>query len=234
MKVNLPLAAVLGIAAASVFTLPSQAATVFATTKKNIDKVSTVTPAAAYRIEGVSVSGVSGVSYNIDFDYGKYETLYSSGLPSLPGATSTTTDLQKATLANNLGVAILAALANPTALFVDGASETPTSITRLIDQLTSNPPPGTFADQVLNPFQIPFAQKPNPGGTTIENFVAICTVPGSTCDTTQSKNINDNLIYARFTEVPTTAVPTPALIPGLLGLGLAALRKKQQAEAVEA
>jgi hypothetical protein len=41
-------------------------------------------------------------------------------------------------------------------------------------------------------------------------------------------------VYAVFTEVPSTAVPTPALLPGLVGLGVAALRKKKQAATQDA
>jgi hypothetical protein len=39
-------------------------------------------------------------------------------------------------------------------------------------------------------------------------------------------------VYAVFAEVPSTAVPTPALLPGLVGLGVAALRKKKQSAEV--
>ncbi len=58
MKVNFSLV-LLGAVAASAIALPAQAATVFGTTKKNVDNVSTVLPAAAYRIEGVAYNGVT-------------------------------------------------------------------------------------------------------------------------------------------------------------------------------
>jgi hypothetical protein len=39
-------------------------------------------------------------------------------------------------------------------------------------------------------------------------------------------------VYAVFSAVPPTAIPTPALLPGLIGMGLAAMRKKKQAAEV--
>lgn len=40
--------------------------------------------------------------------------------------------------------------------------------------------------------------------------------------------------FATAREVPTTAVPTPALLPGLLGMGLATLRKRKLASSSQA
>jgi hypothetical protein len=37
-------------------------------------------------------------------------------------------------------------------------------------------------------------------------------------------------VYAVFSQVPSTAIPTPALLPGLIGMGVATLRKKKKAQ----
>jgi hypothetical protein len=53
--------------------------------------------------------------------------------------------------------------------------------------------------------------------------------------TTAPRNgVGNQPVYAVFSEVPSTAVPTPALLPGLIGLGVTALRKKKQTAKQEA
>lgn len=49
-------------------------------------------------------------------------------------------------------------------------------------------------------------------------------------------NFSDDLTAKALPTIPATAVPTPALLPGLIGMGIAAFRKRKQekAEAVKA
>jgi hypothetical protein len=49
--------------------------------------------------------------------------------------------------------------------------------------------------------------------------------------TTAPRNGGGNQpVYAVFSQVPSTAIPTPALLPGLIGMGVATLRKKKKAQ----
>jgi hypothetical protein len=79
-------------------------------------------------------------------------------------------------------------------------------------------------------YLIPYNLSGNGNNTTI-NVVSSSGNPWNAIVTTAPQNGGGNQpVYAVFTEVPTsTAVPTPALLPGLVGLGVAALRKKKQA-----
>jgi hypothetical protein len=232
MKVNISLV-FLGAVAASAIALPAQAATVFTTTTKNASITSppeSFSPAAAYRIEGVSIAG-SSTLYNVDFNHGTFESssvtdpndssVYNDILPTLPPAISLTeTAAQRA---NRIGSGILSALQTA-------------GIGHVIERTSST----TFGRDIVREFFIPFAQRTDPGQLS-DNLVAFCTIPlppqaPNPCDTTtQFKNKNANIMYATFTAANSGPnIPTPALIPGLLGMGLAAMRKKQQAAAVDA
>jgi hypothetical protein len=215
MKVNITLAAVLGAAAASVFALPAQAATVKATAIGG----STSTSYAAYRVEGVTYNEVT---YNVDFDHGTFDVLYGAGAPRFDPA-----------FANGIGNAILTALAAPTSLFVDTMSKPLAPITQLIDGL-SNTPAG-FGTDVKSQFYIPIIKSPSIGNGVDNTAFCVTSNPVSAtnCGTTP-QDVGGAVMYAKWEVVPNDTVPTPALLPGLLGLGLAALRKKQQAEAVAA
>jgi hypothetical protein len=223
MKFNIALAAVFGAAAASVFALPAQAATVFSTTTNVGGTVS----AAAYQIQALSV-GTS--TYTVDFNHGIFDaspetnpndsSVYKGILPTLSsGAALTAADAQ------TIGKAIVDAL-------------NAAGVVSVVERI--NPAP-TYGRDIVNQFYIPFVTNPNLGQAS-ENLVAFCTIanpyltgPNSPCDATQSLSKTANVMYATFTAVPnSTAVPTPALLPGLVGLSLAALRKKQQVAAVDA
>jgi hypothetical protein len=211
MKVNIALV-FLGAVTASAIALPAQAATVNKTTS---------TSTIATSITGVDVGGTL---YNIDFDKRAFTTVYAGLINTtpddrnvlpLPGGTPDPTaagDLQRFNLAKNLGNAILVAL-------------NAEGITQIFD--------ATAGSNNLTQFYIPYTKNTNTGQTS-ENLVAICVVPGTVACTGQSFSNTDNLMYAKWTpatgNVP--AAPTPALIPGLMGMGLAALRKKKQAAIV--
>jgi hypothetical protein len=228
MKVNISLV-IFGAVAVSAIALPAQAATVFGTTS-NVG--GTITPAAAYRIAGLNVTdGSVTTSYDVDFEYGEFNTIFPAATPQV--------NPRYFANADQVGEAIVAALRNPTSLIVNGISVTPiSSITRVIDRLNNSSNPNTFSAtdsfsrEVVNQFEIPISPAVNGG----ENFLSICEVGGvlTMACTQESRGINGLLMYAKFTPTGITptpgdpSVPTPALIPGLLGMGLAALRKKKQ------
>jgi hypothetical protein len=213
MKVNISLV-IFGAVAVSAIALPAEAAAVFGTDKKTPTDTFGP-PAAAYRVDGVIYNGLS---YNVYFDHGSFNDLYGVGASRFDPA-----------FANGIGTEILAALANTTEISVEGRSRNiPSRITQLIDgwdnALAVFGP--NFGPDLKSQFYIPIT----PATGSVDN-TAFCTVL-QTCNTTP-QNENGPVLYARWGE-PTPvnpgdpSVPTPALIPGLLGMGLAALRKKQQ------
>jgi hypothetical protein len=203
MNVNFSLAAVLGVAAASMFALPAHAGVL--TTPTN---VSGTVGNGAFGVDNLLADGKT---YNVKFNYGKFDVLY--GNPSAPGSYAGDP------FGPNMGIAILKAL-----------NTYSPKVTSLVNANLAS-----FGSSVLTNFYIPeFSTGQN--GITQVVFLD-CALGNTACTpTTRSANQNgtDNLLYAQYMEVPGNTVPTPALLPGLLGLGLAALRKKQQAEAVAA
>jgi hypothetical protein len=233
MKVNIALV-FLGAVAASAIALPAQAATVFSTTVKGGGPI-------AYQIKELDVNGQL---YNVDFDHGVFDpssslnpataSVYNGVFPTLPPAISATeTPLQRA---NRIGAAILAVLATPTSLVnYDAAGNITTrtgsipSITQVIERINTITTPWTFGGQTPSELYIPVSDNP----TSVEHLTAYCVIPGGCQEAGTGRNPANDLMYAKFTPVTVTGtVPTPALIPGLLGMGLAALRKKKQAVSV--
>jgi hypothetical protein len=103
------------------------------------------------------------------------------------------------------------------------------SITKLVEANVAS-----YGSNILSNFYIPeFSTGQNPNQATFLN----CVTGATACSTTpnyRDPSQSDSVLFAQFTAVPnTTAVPTPALLPGLMGLGLAALRKKKLAAAVD-
>jgi hypothetical protein len=207
-----------GATALSLAALPAQAASVFSTTS-NVG--GNVEPAAAYRIEGLTVGSTT---YNVDFEHGEFINIF----PSAP---------QYFANADAVGEAIVSALRTPTALFVNGVATTPiVPITRVIDQLTLSPD-ATFGRDVVAQFHIPLSPPLTSGGN---HFLSVCEVGGvlTTACGDQPRDLNGQLMYAKFSAADpggggTTPVPTPALLPGLLGMGAAMLRRRNQAQAAD-
>lgn len=162
-------------------------------------------PGAAYGIDGLEVDGTT---YDVRFNFGSFYGLY--GNP--PAAGTYAGD----PLAPHMGDAILAALSGQ-------------SITKLVEANVAS-----YGSNILSNFYIPeFSTGQNPNQATFLN----CVTGATACSTTpnyRDPSQSDSVLFAQFTAVPnTTAVPTPALLPGLMGLGLAALRKKKLAAAVD-
>jgi hypothetical protein len=216
MKVNISLV-FLGAVAASAIALPAQAAVL--TTTTNVG--GTVTT-AAYQVTGVTVSAAPATTFTIDFDHGIFAptpagvtannktTVYNGILPTLPSGAALTAVSAKA-----FGDAILAELRAA-------------GVSSLVEK-TSNTP--TFGQDIKQQFYIPYAVGPNGPG---ENRVAYCDANSAigitNCNIDLIQNVTGEVMYAKFTPATgTVPVPTPALIPGLLGMGLAAMRKKKQA-----
>jgi hypothetical protein len=162
-----------------------------------------VEPVAAYRVEGVAFDGVT---YNVDFDHGSFNEVYNPA------------QYFGASLATGLGNAIITAL-------------NAANVTRVVEQIGIN----TYGQDIKTEFYIPIAAPVGVGAA--DNRVAFCTIP-TICNSDRFQNPNGPVMYAKFSaattppDTGTTPVPTPALIPGLLGMGLAAMRKKQQAAIV--
>jgi hypothetical protein len=205
MNVNFSLAAVLGVAAASMFALPAQAGVLVTPTNAGGPVGS---PGAAYGIDGLDVDGTT---YNVRFNFGTFNALYGSYSPSASAFAGSP-------LGSNMGAAILQAL-------------NAESITKLVEANVAN-----YGSNILSNFYIPeFSSGPNPNQST---FVS-CVVGATACANPSnyfpypSQLAQDTVLFAQFSKADNT-VPTPALLPGLVGLGLAALRQKKQAAAVKA
>jgi hypothetical protein len=202
MNVNFSRAAVLGVAAASMFALPAHAGVL--TTPTNVG--GTVGNGAF----GVDNLLADGKTYNVKFNYGTFDVLY--GNPSAPGSYAGDP------FGPNMGIAILKAL----------NTHSP-KVTSLVNANLAS-----FGSSVLTNFYIP--EFPTGQNSNQVRFLE-CALGNADCkiaDRGANQNSDDKVLYAQYMEVPKDTVPTPALLPGLLGLGLAALRKKQQAEAVAA
>ncbi len=210
MKVNMALG-FLGTVAVSAIVLPAQAATVHRTT---VNVGGTITT-AAYQITGLDVSGTL---YTVDFDHGEFTTVFPATSTQYFGG-----------LADQVREAIVSALNGQ-------------GIGSVVERLTigTAATPATYGQDILSQFEIPIAVGQNNG----ENSLAICNVGGAfnAACASEPRGINGPLMYAKFTAtgsttVPTTgpttgpnpSIPTPALIPGLLGMGLTAMRKQQRA-----
>jgi hypothetical protein len=208
MKVNISLV-FLGAVAASTIALPAQAATV-KTTEFTLGN--TPMSAAAYAIDGVDVPGIG--TYNVTFEYGTRASVYGLPTPEYPNADA-------------IGNAIVKALKDN----VGGA------ISLLTDRTLPN-----LADNILTDFYIPKSNTlPTSLGLPLDQqnsnrFVANCYAGtlNSCIDLQRSATQDDKLMYAKFSPIAGNVpqAPTPALIPGLLGMGLAAMRKKKQAAVV--
>lgn len=188
----------LGVAASAAIALPAQAATVKTTTTNG---GGTLGGPAAYRIEGLAVDGMN---YDVSFNYGSFYGLY--GNPPAPGTYA-------GNFADSLGLAILTAL---------GAQ----AVTQLVPANITG-----FGPNVLTEFFIPkseIGQNPNQD-TFLQCFTSRGDCPIQNRDPAQ----NDSVLFAQFVPSTTTPggatdIPTPALLPGLVGMGLAALRKKRE------
>jgi hypothetical protein len=189
--------ALLGAATSAAIALPAQAATVKTTTT---NAGGTLGDLAAYRIEGLAVDGTN---YDVNFNYGSFYGLY--GNPPVSGTYS-------GSFADSLGNAILSVLNSQ-------------SITKLVPANISG-----FGTNVLTEFFIPkseVGQNPNQD-TFLQCFTSSGDCPLQNRDPAQ----NDSVLFAQFVPSSTTPggatdIPTPAMLPGLVGIGLAALRKKQ-------
>jgi hypothetical protein len=208
MKVNISLV-FLGAVAASAIALPAQAATVVNKTTVPAYSINPPNPPGTVALSAYSVEGVvaGGNTYNVDFAFNTRTNLY--GNPSI----------EYGSFADTIGNQILLALN--------------TDLPK-VAQLIDNDAP----DQGRNTptrFYIPKLNTRLNSANQNERTVLVCVLGEASCtDTYPDKNQNDALMYAKFSAATTPApgtngVPTPALIPGLLGMGLAAMRKKQQA-----
>lgn len=144
---------------------------------------------------------VDGTAYDVQFDYGSFYGIYGN-----PPAAS----VYAGAFAGTMGNAIVAALqAN--------------SIQQIINT--------TFSSGTLTEFYIP--ESPN-GMNSNQHLLAHCftTKASPSCDgNNRDPGQNDSVLFARFNQVASspTPVPTPALLPGLLGMGAAVLRRRKQA-----
>jgi hypothetical protein len=207
MKVNISLV-VLGAVAASAIALPAQAAT-FVT-----QQIGTNPADIAYtKINDLTVNGAN---YNVSFNFGSFFSVYGGGSQP-PNSAYTDPALSPYPLPAGFGDALGAAIVNA---LPNGAKILAANI-------------ANGGSNVQTEFYIPkslAAQNPNQD-TFIQCF--------TTNDFCKQENVSDgnnpqNVYFAQYTPAtgnPATGtpVPTPALIPGLLGMGLAAMRKKQQA-----
>lgn len=199
---NLKWAIAVGATVVAFSALPSQAATISTTTMNSTG--GTISP-SAYRIENLLVDGSS--YYDVQFDYGSFHGLYGNPTPDSAYA---------GTFAKTMGDAIVAALQ-------DG------SIEQIIDT--------TFTSGPQTDFYIP--ESPT-GLNSNQHLLAHCfttadarSLPAPSSDFCNDSNRepsqSDSVLFARFSEAsaPPTAVPTPALLPGLLGMGAAVLRRRK-------
>jgi hypothetical protein len=214
MKVNFSLAAILGVAASAVFVLPAQAGVLVTSTNAG---GSVGDPGAAYGIDGLEVNGTT---YNVRFNFGTFNALYASSSASAYAG---------APLGPNLGIKILEALSGQ----FNGIPSGP-SIPKLVGANVTG-----YGTNILTNFYIPeFNTGPNLGQSTFLSCVVGATACADPSNYFPDSNqlATDPILFAQFIPVASsaTAVPTPALLPGLMGLGLAALRKKKQAAAVSA
>jgi hypothetical protein len=190
---------IFGTVAISAIALPAQAAMVNRTTT-NPNGGGTIS-AAAYSINGLDVTGFG--TYDVTFKYGTYNNVFAGDPNSVAG-----------TLATPLSNAILGIL---------GQSD---QVISTFANLTSGPQTSFFIPKAL-------VQAPNGNDVMLD-----CSTFSDSCTSGEraiSQRGDDSVLFATWktatVQAPTgsTPVPTPALIPGLLGMGLAALRKKQQA-----
>jgi hypothetical protein len=212
MKVNFSLV-LLGAVVASAIALPAQA---FNLVPQQVNSSNTTD--IAYT--GITDLTVNGANYNVSFNFGSFFGLYGAG--GQPPTTAYTDPLAPypdnpltVEFGDALGAAIVNALPNGAKI------------------LAANILNG--GSNVQTEFYIPkslAAQNPNQ-----DTFIH-CFTTGDTCpqENISVGNNPNNVYFAQYsaaTTTPpgtgTTPVPTPALIPGLLGMGLAAMRKKQQA-----
>ncbi|NJN49340.1 MAG: PTPA-CTERM sorting domain-containing protein [Alkalinema sp. RL_2_19] len=195
-------AAIGGSVAVAIAAIPAQAATV---------KTTTTPPGggtianSAYAIDNLEVT-VDGVTstYNVDFEFGPF-TGTPNGVYNPPVAFGLNDALGR-------GNAILTAI-----------SEYAPAVSQFVD----NTP--IFGTNTPSQVYIPIALASVTVGNNVDNQVAICSI-GGICDVNQFQNPNGNVMYAKFTEVTggNTAIPTPAMIPGLIGMGAATLRRKKR------
>jgi hypothetical protein len=205
MKVNISLV-FLGAVAASTIALPAQAATV-KTTEFTLGN--TPMSAAAYAIDGVDVPGVG--TYNVTFEYGTRASVYGLPTPEYPNADA-------------IGNAIISALKSVSISLITD---------RTLPDLNNNTPTDFYipkSNTLLGSPGLPPDQQNN------NRLVANCYTGtlNSCIDLQRSATQDDKLMYAKFSPIAGNVpqAPTPALIPGLLGMGLAAMRKKKQAAVV--
>jgi opacity protein-like surface antigen len=162
--------------------------------------VLTTTPGGSIAY-GITDLNVSGTPYNVSFKLGTFNDVYSGVANPFAGS-----------FAEPLGAAIITALGGK--------------------QLTSNVT--GFNTGIYETFFIP---KSATGTNPDQDLFLECFTTGSNgCparDRSDNQRGSDRVLYATYQVSSTTPtgnnIPTPALIPGLLGMGLAAMRKKQQA-----
>jgi hypothetical protein len=211
MKVNISLV-IFGAVAASAIALPAQAATVNSTT---IPPGGGTIARSAFSIDNLLVGGNN---YNVTFEYDTRANVY--GLPTP----------EYGAFADTIGEAIVRALReNPIG---EGGP-----ITSLIDSTPTVPGTNTVTE-----FYIPQSNNdpddlllpPNSNERLVTHCYTTFPLDAACGSDARSRTQDDVLMYAKFTPTgstptPGNPIPTPALIPGLMGMGLAARRKKKQA-----
>jgi hypothetical protein len=207
MKVNISLM-VLGAVAASAIALPAQAASLVP------QQIGSNAADIAYT--GINDLTVNGANYNVRFNFGSFFSVYGGGSTPPTSAYSDpllTSYPVPAGFGDALGLAIVNALPNGAKILAANIANGGTD--------------------VQTEFYIPkslAAQNPNQD-TFIHCFTTTDTCPQENISVGNNPN---NVYFAQYSAATTpppgtNGVPTPALIPGLLGMGLAAMRKKQQA-----
>jgi hypothetical protein len=214
MKVNISLV-FLGAVAASTIALPAQAASLIP------QQIGSNTSDIGYTgINNLSVTYLGTTSnYNINFKLGSFFGLYGGGNQP-PDSAYTDAQLpynsqmlppMAAGLGEILGAAIVAALPGGAKIVTAAGTEVKTE------------------------FYIPKALAAQNGNqdTFLHCYTSSDTCPPDFADASTLKDV----YFAQYTKTDNLpnnppGVPTPALIPGLLGMGLAAMRKKKQAAVV--
>lgn len=155
-------------------------------------------------VVGVDDIDIAGVTYNVNFARGIFANLY--GAPA----------------DNNSTYAL-----NP---FWGSQTDALSAANALVAVLNAENPVPTGTSQINNGFSIPTQVSFAPGiGNVLDASF------GSFSPSTSSWNAGSrsgaleslNQTYATFAVVPSTSIPTPALLPGLLGMGIAAWKKRK-------
>jgi hypothetical protein len=177
-------------------------------------------------LTGALVMGAMAIGSFVSIDAAEAATLVTNGGGDvlgiedlLVGTTTYDVDFKNANYQN-----LFEAQGEPN-LFLGNQTGAQTAAAAINAFLTSSLQFGSIFLGNASSYLIPYALN----GNTV-NAVLSSGNPWIASLSTAPKNGGGNQpVYAVFTEVPSTAVPTPALLPGLVGLSVAALRKKKQA-----